>query len=250
MACARGGCWWISRLNVSWLSQAVEGVELVFGERLVGRCVDGGGGGVDGLTHHVQGGKSVECCCGGSVFVAEEAHDDRERDALLVEVHRFGFAQQVAVDVRRDRRALSTCGFGGLLEHGGDGVGGQFGWLPAVQTVEQRPGRGECGDVGVELVEIDVQVLDGLVGEGHDAGLVALAGEQDVRGFGQAEVLQGQAGDLAHASRGVIQQDQQHPVSASLRGVPGERGKDRPGVSFVEVLDGPAGASRRFECFG
>jgi hypothetical protein len=38
--CARGSCWWISRLNVSRLSQTVEGLELVFGERL--------GGGVDG----------------------------------------------------------------------------------------------------------------------------------------------------------------------------------------------------------
>ena len=68
---------WISRLSVSGLSQAVEGLELVFGERLGGRGVDGGGGGVDRLPHHVQGGKGVERCCGGSVFVAEEAHDDR-----------------------------------------------------------------------------------------------------------------------------------------------------------------------------
>jgi hypothetical protein len=44
-----------------------------------------------------------------------------------------------AVDVRRDRRALSTCGFGGLHEHCGDCVGGQFSGSPAVQTVEQRP---------------------------------------------------------------------------------------------------------------
>ena len=161
MACARGGCWWISRLNVSRLSQTVEGLELVFGERLGGRGVDRGGGGVDRLPHHVQGRKGIERCCGGSVFVAEEAHDDRQRDTLLVEIHRFGFAHQVAVDVRRDRRALSTCGFGGLLEHGGDRVSGQFGRSPAVQTVEQRPGRGEFGDVRVELVEVDVQVLDG-----------------------------------------------------------------------------------------
>src|SRR5258705_11832115 len=79
MACARGGCWWISRLNVSRLSQTVEGLELVFGERLGGRGVDGGGGGVGRLGHHVQGCKGVERCCGGRVFVAEEADDDRER---------------------------------------------------------------------------------------------------------------------------------------------------------------------------
>jgi len=42
MACARGECWWISRLNVSRLSQAVEGLELVFGERFGGRGVDCG----------------------------------------------------------------------------------------------------------------------------------------------------------------------------------------------------------------
>jgi HTH-like domain/Integrase core domain len=70
-------CWWIPRLNVSRLSQTVEGLELVFGERLGGRGVDGGGGGVDGFAHHVQGRKGIERCCGGSVFVAEEAHDDR-----------------------------------------------------------------------------------------------------------------------------------------------------------------------------
>ena len=76
MACARGSCWWISRLKVSRLSQTVEGLELVFGERF-GGGVDGGGGGVDRLPHHVQGRKCIERCCGGSVFVAEEAHDDR-----------------------------------------------------------------------------------------------------------------------------------------------------------------------------
>jgi hypothetical protein len=32
MPCARGSCRWISRLNVSQLSQTVEGLELVFGE--------------------------------------------------------------------------------------------------------------------------------------------------------------------------------------------------------------------------
>ena len=185
MACARGGCWRISRLNVSGLSQTVERLELVFGERLGDRGVDGGGGGVDRLPHHVQSRKGVERCCGGSVFVAKEAHDDRQRNPLLVEVHGFGLAQQVAVDVRRDRRALSTCGFGGLPEHCGDRVGGQFSGSPAVQAVEQRPGRGEFGDVGVEFVEVDVQVLDGLLGERDDAGLVALAGEQDVPGFGR-----------------------------------------------------------------
>ncbi len=132
----------------------------------------------------------IKRCCGGSVFMAEEAHDDRQRDALLVEIHRLGFAQQVAVDVRRDRKALSTCGFGGLLEHGGDGVSGQFGRSPAVQTVEQRPGRRKFGDIRVELIEVDVQVLDGLLGERYDAGPVALAGKQDLPGLGQAQILQ------------------------------------------------------------
>ena len=193
------GCSRIPRLNVSvgWVSQTVEGLKLVFGERIGRAGIDRGGGCVDGLSHHVQGCEGVERRCRGSVFMAEEAHDDRQRDALLVEVHRFGFAQQVAVDVLWDRTALSTCGFGGVFEHGGDRVSGQFGRSPAVQTVEQRPGRGEFGDVRVELVEVDVQVLDGFRGERHDAGLVALAGEQDMSGFGQVQILQGQAGDLA-----------------------------------------------------
>ena len=101
-----------------------------------------------------------------------------------------------------------------MLEHGRDGVGGQFGGLPVVQAVEHRPGRGQLGDVGVELGEVDAQVLDRLAGERDDAGLVAFAGEQDVPGRGQAEVLQGQAGDLADAGGGVVEQDQQHPVPA------------------------------------
>ena len=42
MACPDGGCWRISRLNVSGLSQTVERLELVFGERLGGRGVDCG----------------------------------------------------------------------------------------------------------------------------------------------------------------------------------------------------------------
>lgn len=90
------------------------------------------------------------------------------------------------------------CGFGVLLEHRGDRVGGQFGRPSAVQTVEQRPGRREFGDVGVELVEVNVQVLDGFRGEWHDAGLGAFAGEQHVPGLGQVQIVQGQAGDLAH----------------------------------------------------
>ncbi|VBA62484.1 hypothetical protein LAUMK41_05875 [Mycobacterium attenuatum] len=119
-----------------------------------------------------------------------------------------------------------------------------------MQTVEQWPSRGQFGDVRVELVEVDVQMADGLVGKGHDAGLVALAGKQDVAGLGQAEIARGQAGDLAHASRGVVEQNEQHPVPASFRCLPGERGKDRPGLSFGEVLDGPAGPRRRFEGLG
>ena len=67
----------ISRLNVSWLSQTVERLELVFGERLGGRGVDCGCGGVDGLSHHVQCCEGVERCCGGGVFVTKETHDDR-----------------------------------------------------------------------------------------------------------------------------------------------------------------------------
>ena len=89
--------------------------------------------------------------------------------------------------------------------------------LSVVQAVEHRPCRGECGRVRVELVEVDVQVLDRLLGQWHDAGLVPLAGEPDVPGLGQAEVLQCQAGDLTDAGGGVVEQDQQHPVPARFR---------------------------------
>ena len=39
---------------------------------------------------------------------------------------------------------------------------------------------------GWNSCEVDAQVVDRLVGQRHDAGLVALAGEGDVPGFGQA----------------------------------------------------------------
>ncbi len=139
---------------------------------------------------------------------------------------------------------------GGLLEHGGDRVGRQFGGLSVVRAVEQRPCRGEFRGVRVELGEVDAQMVDGLLGERHDAGLVPFAGEGDVAGIGQGEVSQREAGDLTHACGGVIEQDEQHPVSAGLRRLPGERGKDRPCFGFVEVLDGRPGVSWGLECLG
>lgn len=52
------------------------------------------------------------------------------------------------------------------------------------------------GVVGVELGEVDPQVLDRLAGDWHGAGLVPFAGQGDVSGWGQAKVVQGQVGDL------------------------------------------------------
>jgi len=92
----------IPRLNVSVLSQAVEGLKLVLGEAVFGGDVDCGGGGVDGGAQHVDGGERVERRSGGRVLVTEEPHDDRQRDPLLVEVHGLSFAQHVAVDIFRN----------------------------------------------------------------------------------------------------------------------------------------------------
>jgi hypothetical protein len=84
--CGDGLCWrccvWIPRLNVRRLSQTVEGLEFFFGERTGGVGVDRAGGCVDGFSHHVQGCEGVERCCGGGVFMAEEPHDDRQRDSM------------------------------------------------------------------------------------------------------------------------------------------------------------------------
>jgi HTH-like domain/Integrase core domain len=123
MACSGGVRGGIPRFNVRELSQTVEGLKIVFGERFDGQGVDCGGGCVDGFSHHGQGREGVENCCGGGVFVAEESHDDRQRDPLLVKVHGFGLAQQVAVDVLGDRGTFLARNSGSLLEHGRDRVG-------------------------------------------------------------------------------------------------------------------------------
>ena len=110
--------------------------------------------------------------------------------------------------------------------------------------------RGVFRGVGMELGEVDAQMIDCLLGERHDAGLVSFAGEDDVPGLGQAEILQGQANDLAHARSGVIQRDEQHPIPAGFRRLPGKRGKDRPCLGFGEVLDGRLGVNRGLEGLG
>ena len=69
----------------------------------------------------------------------------------------------------------------------------------------------------MELGEIDAQMVGGLLGERHKAGLVSFAGESDVGGIGQGKVPQREAGDFTHPCCGVIEQDEQHPVSAGLR---------------------------------
>ena len=69
-------------------------------------------------------------------------------------------------------------------------------------------------------------------------------------GLGQAEILQGKASDLAHACSGVIQQDEQHPIPAGFRRLPGECCKDRPCFGFGEVLDGRLGVNRGLEGLG
>ena len=60
LASSRGFARMIPRLNVSVLSQAVEGLELVVGEVVLGGDFDCRGGGVDGDAHHVDGGERVE----------------------------------------------------------------------------------------------------------------------------------------------------------------------------------------------
>lgn len=67
-------------------AQAVEGLELVVGETVLGGDVDGGGGGVDGGAHHVEGGEGVERRGGGGVLVSEEPHDD-PHGVVLDEAH-------------------------------------------------------------------------------------------------------------------------------------------------------------------
>jgi HTH-like domain/Integrase core domain len=119
---AGGVAWLVPRLNDEVLSEAVEGLEPVLGESLHGRRVDRGRGRVDGFSHHVHCCERVERCRGRHVLVAEESHDDRQRDALLVEVHGLGLAQHVAVDALREGGAVGTGGLCGGVHDGCDGV--------------------------------------------------------------------------------------------------------------------------------
>lgn len=48
-------------------------------------------------VRHVEGREGIERVRGRRVLVAEQPHDDRQRDALLVEVHGLGLAEHVAV---------------------------------------------------------------------------------------------------------------------------------------------------------
>jgi hypothetical protein len=77
----------------------------------------------------------------------------------------------------------------------------------------------------VELGEVDAQVFDRLAGEGDDAGLGPFAGKDDVPWLIQVQVLQCQGRDLTDAGGGVVEQDQQHSVSARLGGAAGEGGE-------------------------
>lgn len=101
------------------------------------------------MAHHVQGGEGVERLGGRGVLLVEQAHDDRQRDALLVEVHGLGLAQHVAVDALGHRGASLPGGVGGVLEYRGDRVGRQPGGLAVVVAVEQRPVRRQSSAVGV-----------------------------------------------------------------------------------------------------
>ena len=67
----------------------------------------------------------------------------------------------------------------------------------------------------MELFEIDAQVLDRLVGQRDDPGLVTLPGERDVAWFGQRHIGQAQAGDLKGREAGAI--DGTGPASAGAR---------------------------------
>jgi hypothetical protein len=71
LACAGEVRWLIPRLNDDVLSEAVKGLELVFGESQRGWGVDRGGGCVDGFSHHVHGGEGVERCRGRYVLVSD-----------------------------------------------------------------------------------------------------------------------------------------------------------------------------------
>lgn len=96
-------------------------------------------------------------------------------------------------------------------------------------------------------------MVDRLGGQGDGTGLVSLAGERDMSGVAQGEILQGQAGDLADPGGSVVEQDEEHPVPGGLCRLSAVRGEDGPCFWLAEIGDRCSGRGRRFEslcCLG
>ena len=139
------------------------------------------------------------------------------------------------MDLAGDGRAVLPRGVGGLGENAGDGVGRQLGGLAVAPAVEQRPGGWLPRVSGVELIEVDAQVRDGLAGQGDDAGLVPLTREGDVAGLGQVQVTESERGELRYPGRGLVEHDEQHPVAARSGGPAAVCGQDRAQLLWGEV---------------
>src|SRR5664279_567352 len=90
----------------------------------------------------------------------------------------------------------------------------EAGQLPVMRAVEQWSRCGQRRLVRVEFLEVDAQMLDGLVGQRHDSALASFPGEHHLARFAQRQVGQRQVGDFTDSRRGVVEQDEQHPVAA------------------------------------
>ena len=119
-----------------------------------------------------------------------------------------------------------------------------------METVEQRTRCRQGRMPGMELLQVDVQVFDCSVVQGHHAALVPFPGQCQVCRFHQGEVPEGECGDFADACRGLVEQYQEYAVAARLHAGPVVGGKERLGRVYLQVVDGFPGRSSGLERLG
>ena len=152
---------------------------------------------------------------------------------VVAELRAAGYVESTVAQYAKTIRALSEFASQRVSSVG---LGAEF----ASRTISQRTGRFSMQR------RFDYRRLVAVFDSYVQTGRVDLS----VRGRGGGGPRPGASGLVAldaaweaEMDRRDLAPDEQHPVSARFRRLPGERGEDRPCLGFGEVLDGPPGVS-------